>query len=147
MLGTNHDPTETRMIDSGSAQSDRPGAHPAGAAAVLDEAALAKLRELDPDGRRGVVTRVLTAFDSSLVRWLAQLAALRDPIDAGVVGGIAHTLKSSAGSVGAKDLARACADIEYRLRSNDPVDLAFEVQHLLTLGHAALVAIRAMLRT
>lgn len=135
------------MSDSGSPQRDRPGAYPAGAAALLDEAALAKLRELDPDGRRGVVTRVLTAFDSSLVRWLAQLEGLRDPIDAGIVSGIAHTLKSSAGSVGAKDLARACAELEHRLRGDDPVDLGPEVQHLLTLGHAALVAIRAMLRS
>lgn len=134
------------MSDSVGPQSARPGAHLAGAATLLDEVALAKLRELDPDGRRGVVTRVLTAFDSSLVRWLAQLEGLRDPIDAAIVSGIAHTLKSSAGSVGAKDLARACADLEHRLRGGDAVDLGPEVQHLVTLGHAALVAIRAMLR-
>ena len=32
----------------------------------LDAQALARLRELDPDGRQGVVQRVLTAFDTSL---------------------------------------------------------------------------------
>jgi HPt (histidine-containing phosphotransfer) domain-containing protein len=119
----------------------------AGAVTSLDEAALAKLRELDPDGRRGVVTRVLTAFDSSLVRWLAQLESLREPIDPAVVSGIAHTLKSSAGSVGAKDLARACAELEHRLRAGEQVELGPEVQRLVTLGHAALAAIRAMLRS
>jgi hypothetical protein len=117
-----------------------------GAATSLDEVALAKLRELDPDGRRGVVPRVLTAFDSSLVRWLAQLEGLRDPIDPAIVSGIAHTLKSSAGSVGARDLARSCAELEHRLRGDEAVDLGPEVERLLTLGHSALVAIRAMLR-
>lgn len=135
------------MTDPVGPQSDRPGAVPAGGATVLDEVALAKLRELDPDGRRGVVPRVLTAFDSSLVRWLAQLEGLREPIDPAIVNGVAHTLKSSAGSVGAKELARACADLEHRLRSGDTVDLGPEVQHLVTLGHAALAAIRAMLRS
>lgn len=134
------------MSNSGGPPGEAPGAHPAGPAALLDEAALAKLRELDPDGRRGVVTRVLTAFDSSLVRWLAQLEELRDPIDPAVVNSIAHTLKSSAGSVGAKDLARACSDLEHRLRGGDTVNLGLEVQHLVVLGHGALAAIRAMLR-
>jgi histidine phosphotransfer protein HptB len=125
-----------------------PNAEPAAAVPVtLDEAALAKLRELDPDGRRGVVKRVLMAFESSLVRWLEQLQAQADAVDPAAVAGIAHTLKSSAGSVGAKDLALACADIERRLRSGDSVNLTLEVQRLLTLSHAALAAIRAMLRT
>ena len=113
---------------------------------MLDELALAKLRELDPDGRRGVVTRVLTAFESSLLRWLAQLEAQTGAIDPAVVSGIAHTLKSSAGSVGAKDLAQACADIERRLRGGQALDLEPEVRRIVALGRAALAGIRAMLR-
>ena len=112
----------------------------------LDEAALDKLRELDPDGRRGVVTRVLTAFDTSLARWLAQLEGQPVAIDTAALSHIAHTLKSSAGSVGANDLAQACADIERRLRTGDAADLTAEVTRLTALGNAALVAIRAMLR-
>jgi len=118
----------------------------AAGAATLDEAALRKLHELDPDGRRSVVNRVLTAFESSLVRWLGQLEGHPDPIDAATLGYIAHTLKSSAGSVGAVDLAQACADIERRLRSGQAVDLPREVQRLTALGGAALAAIRAMLQ-
>lgn len=123
-----------------------PGALPDDPPTLLDPTALAKLHELDPDGRRGVVKRVLTAFETSLVRWLAQIATLPEPIDPATVNSIAHTLKSSAGSVGAKDLALACADIERRLRGGAQVDLPLEVERLLTLGQAALVAIRAMLR-
>ena len=121
------------------------GDHIAGGPVTLDAAALDKLRELDPDGRRGVIKRVLAAFESSLVRWLGQLADRPGPIDAAVLGHIVHTLKSSASSVGAKELALACADIERRLRGGDPVDLRAEVQRLVTLGGAALVAVRATL--
>ena len=48
-----------------------------GATTRLDDAALSKLRDLDPDGRRGVVARVLIAFESSLARWLKPSQALR----------------------------------------------------------------------
>lgn len=140
------------------------------AAAELDAVALDKLRELDPDGRRGVLPRVLTAFESSLVRWLAQLEGQRSNGHPGVVNSIAHTLKSSAGSVGAKDLARACADVERRLRATQAgnagsagsadefaklsgelgakasAELAADIELLLGLGYRALAAIRAMLR-
>ena len=126
--------------------NDPHGDHAAGGLVTLEATALDKLRELDPDGRRGVIKRVLAAFESSLVRWLGQLADRPDPIDAAALGHIVHTLKSSASSVGARDLAQACADIELRLRGGDPVDLPAEVQRLVILGDAALVAVRAMLR-
>ena len=126
--------------------NDPHGDHAAVGLVTLEATALDKLRELDPDGRRGVIKRVLAAFESSLVRWLGQLAARPDPIDAAALGHIVHTLKSSASSVGARDLAQACADIERRLRGGDPVDLPAEVQRLVILGNAALVAVRAMLR-
>ena len=134
------------MSHPGGPPIDPHGDLGASSAATLDEAALAKLRELDPDGRRGVVKRVLTAFETSLVRWLDQLDGRSDPVDAAALGHIAHTLKSSSGSVGARDLAQACADIERRLRSGEAVDLSMESRRLVTLGHAALTAIRAMLR-
>ena len=113
---------------------------------TLDGAALAKLRELDPDGSRGVTRRVLTTFDSLLVRWLGQLAGNAGPVDAAALGMMSHTLKSSASSVGAQELARACADVERRLRTGGLVDLPAEIQRLSTQGQAALLAVRAILR-
>ena len=93
-------------------EPSRPGAPPGGNAplATLDAAALARLRELDPDGRHGVLTRVLAAFETSLARMLVQLRAELDAGDPGVVAGVAHTLKSSSASVGALALAASCAD-------------------------------------
>ena len=113
---------------------------------TLDPAALARLRELDPDGRHGVLTRVLQAFDTSLARMLVQLAAERDEGHAGVVSAVAHTLKSSSASVGALALSRACSEVEKRLRTNRPGDLDADIALLLNEGEAALTAVRAMLR-
>jgi HPt (histidine-containing phosphotransfer) domain-containing protein len=114
----------------------------------LDEAALARLRELDPEGRHGVLRRVLQAFDTSLSRMLVQLTAERGGNDSALVAGIAHTLKSSAASVGAARLAAACADIEKRQRSADgALHVGADIEQLHREGQAALTAVRAMLRT
>jgi HPt (histidine-containing phosphotransfer) domain-containing protein len=113
---------------------------------ALDEAALGRLRELDPDGRHGVLRRVLIAFETSLLRMLVQLKAERENGDAGVVSAVAHTLKSSSASVGALDLSKACAGVERRLRAQQPGDLQADVDALMAASEAALVAVRAMLR-
>ena len=118
-------------------------------AITLDAVALMRLRELDPDGRQGVVTRVMLAFDTSLTRTLGQLADLQaapgggDPV---VVANLAHTLKSSSASIGAVALSRACAEVEHGLRSGTLVDVGAQVRRLAAEGEAALAAVKAMLR-
>jgi len=114
--------------------------------ATLDAAALARLRELDPDGRHGVVLRVLAAFETSLGRMLGQLRTELDAGDPAVVAGIAHTLKSSSASVGALALSASCAEIERRLREKAAGDLRADVQRLLAEGEVALHAVGSMLR-
>ena len=89
---------------------------PEAPAAGLDEAALGRLRELDPDGRHGVVGRM------------------------------AHTLKSSSASVGALALAAACAEVEARIRTGAEGELSTDVERLLAEGQAALASVEAMLR-
>lgn len=113
---------------------------------TLDAATLARLRELDPQGRQGVVARVLAAFEASLTRMLEQLDAERDGGQAQVVGAVAHTLKSSAASVGALRLASACAEVERRVRAGGPTAQRHDIDWLLLEGEAALEAVRAMLR-
>jgi hypothetical protein len=112
----------------------------------LDPQALARLRELDPDGRQGVVQRVLAAFDTSLVRMVVQLQAQAEAGDADVVAGIAHTLKSSSASVGALALSRACAEVEQRLRSGQTADLSHDIQRLIGLAQRAQRSVAAILR-
>jgi HPt (histidine-containing phosphotransfer) domain-containing protein len=118
---------------------------PAQPTATLDAGALARLRELDPDGRHGVVQRVLAAFDTSLTRMLAQLRAERDGGRADVVMGIAHTLKSSSASVGALGLARLCEHLERQLRGAAGSAQRHDVEALIAEGEAALAAVRTML--
>ncbi len=123
-----------------------PGAPPPAEPAGLDPVALGRLRELDPDGRHGVLQRVLAAFETSLSRMLVQLAAEREGGNAAVVAGVAHTLKSSSASVGALELARVCAEVEHRLRSGEPGSLAGDIERLTLAGEGALATVRAMLR-
>lgn len=91
--------------------------------AMLDEQALDRLRELDPGGRMGLVPRVLRTFDSSMAKLLLQLQEAQGAADPQVVRHVAHTLKSSAASVGALQLSAMCADIERRVRESDTVGL------------------------
>ncbi|MBI5717796.1 MAG: Hpt domain-containing protein [Burkholderiales bacterium] len=112
---------------------------------VLDEAALARLRELDPAGQHGVVVRVLATYETSLVRQLGQMRAELDAPRAKVLGDLAHTLKSSSASVGALALSRACEALEQRMRQGAQAQ-THDVAELIALGEAALVAVRTILR-
>ena len=123
-----------------------PGPAPLPDAARFDPVALDRLRELDPDGRHGVLQRVLTAFETSLARMLVQLAAERVGGNAGVVASVAHTLKSSSASVGATLLSQTCADVERRLRTGEAGLLEDDINGLLRAGEGALATVRAMLR-
>lgn len=112
----------------------------------LDEQALARLRELDPDGRMGVLNRVLQAYDTSLARMTEQLRAEQEGGNAEVVAGIAHTLKSSSASVGALALAQACGEVEARLRAGPAADLRHDIDLLLRLAEQAQHSVAAILR-
>jgi HPt (histidine-containing phosphotransfer) domain-containing protein len=115
----------------------------------LDEAALARLRDLDPEGRHGVVVRVLGAYESSLERQIAQLRvqeqAAVSPARTQAVAALAHTMKSSSASVGALLLARTCESLERRLRDGAAAQ-THDVAELIALGESALVAARTILR-
>lgn len=115
--------------------------------AVLDPAALERLRELDPTGRNGVVERVLRAFEGSLQRLLAQAAQAQAQGDHGAVRYVAHTLKSSSASVGAMQLSQRCCDVENRLRAQPSVGLDASMQGLHLEGRRALAAVRALLES
>lgn len=116
------------------------------AVASLDAKALARLRDLDPGGRHGVVLRVLTAFETSLARMITQLQNDSGCAQPAVVAGVAHMLKSSSASVGALELARACAEIELKLRRGDASTLQADTSRLISEAESALLAVAAILR-
>ena len=91
---------------------------------MLDEEALQRLRELDPSGQNHLLERVLRAFEGSLLRLAPQLREARQRDDMQAIRHVAHTLKSSAASVGALRLSRLCAEIEALVRQEAPLGLA-----------------------
>jgi len=111
----------------------------------LDQGALDRLRELDPDGRHGVLPRVLQTFETSLARMVAQLQSELGQGRATTVAGVAHTLKSSAASVGAMALSKRCAEVERQRRGGQAEGLDDDVLSLIAESELALLAVRAML--
>lgn len=99
--------------------------NPPAPAGPLDPAALARLRELDPDGSNKLFERVVAAYVKSLERLLPELAQARGPVlNLAGVRHVSHTLKSSSASLGALSLAQRCAEIETMARngSGDGMD-------------------------
>ncbi len=111
---------DSGLPPTGGGPAPEPAPEPFGALdGVLDAQALERLRELDPTGANGLVGRVLKAFEGSLQRLLQQLQDARGVADLAGMRHVAHTLKSSAASVGALELSRLCADIERRIRQEE----------------------------
>lgn len=124
----------------------REAAQGAGAApAVLDEEALGRLRQLDPDGARGFLQQVLQTYANSIERHLQTLDEAARAQDIGRVGNIAHTLKSSSASVGALDLSQVCAQVERLAKAGDAVAMDEPMTCLRTEAQRVLLGVRAML--
>jgi signal transduction histidine kinase/DNA-binding response OmpR family regulator len=103
-----------RWIGKADAQAATPGQrsdHRIGAASILDPDIVAGLMQLD-QGRNGVVVGLVAIFvdDAS-----ASLEIMRQAIedgDEGTMAAHAHRLKGSSGSLGARSMARLCAELE-----------------------------------
>ena len=112
---------------------------------VIDPQAIERLRELDPDGRQGVLLRVLRAYENSLARHLADMGSARDAADFDRLLRAVHTLKSSSAAVGAMGFSQRCADIELIVRAGKTMPDAADVQALIREGERVLTAVGAML--
>ncbi len=125
--------------------SDSPDTSPSAGpptAGVLDAQALARLQELDPGGKSGLLARVLATYLRSLDSLLEQLRIARQDADLQGQRHVVHTLKSSSASVGALKLSEQCADIERRLREGLPESLDGLFDDLKTEGERVLAALR-----
>jgi HPt (histidine-containing phosphotransfer) domain-containing protein len=116
-------------------------------AAVLDDSALERLRELDPEGNSRLLERVLRAFESSAERLARQFGEARAAGDMQGVRHVAHTLKSSSASIGALDLARLCAEIETSIRAESFAALPERLDAMDREIAAVLQAVNPMLPT
>jgi len=88
-------------------------------AAVLDPSVLEVLRSLTPPGEPDVLREVLTLF---LAEVPPRLDRVRNAWTAGDIEGIhraAHSLKGSAGNIGATALFAVCKELDEKSRSGD----------------------------
>ena len=92
---------------------------PAESTAILDAAALQKLRAMRRPGRPDVLGRIIDLFYSDAPRLLGQLEVAAGASDAAALQLAAHTLKSSCANVGALGLSATCREIEQYARGND----------------------------
>ena len=112
---------------------------------ALDADALGRLTALDPSGANHLIERVLKAFQASAARQMPQLEAARHRADVDAVRLVAHTLKSSAASIGALDLSKRSAEIETALRLDPHAALDAAIDSLTSALVSALGAIERML--
>ncbi|WKB54459.1 response regulator [Eleftheria terrae] len=87
---------------------------------VFDAEAVARLRELDPQGQSGLLPRLFRVFHGSLLKLVPQMVEARQINDSAGIRFVAHTLKSSSASVGALTLSEQCADLEKAIREGHP---------------------------
>ena len=120
---------------------------PAGDAesSVLDAAALARLRELDPSGENQLIARVAKAFETSAARLMPQLQDARRAGDVAGVRHVTHTLKSSSASIGAVKLSQLCADIESRIRTETIENLGPRLDSMCSEMEIVLQALKRLL--
>lgn len=110
---------------------------------VLDAAAIASLRELDPTGKSRLLERLMAAFESSTARLIPQLLDSHARADMTGIRHVAHTLKSSAASLGGVQVAAICADLETRVRNGQTSDLQPCVQALRDAVQRLMLALQA----
>jgi CheY-like chemotaxis protein/HPt (histidine-containing phosphotransfer) domain-containing protein len=117
-----------------------------GADEVLDPAALARLRELDPKGENQLVQRVLKAFQTSAARLMPQLQTARAANDRTTVRLVAHTLKSSSASIGAMTLSQLCGELETTIRNDGNGGVEDIEPGIVAMASALDVALKAIER-
>jgi histidine phosphotransfer protein HptB len=111
----------------------------------LDAQALDRLRELDRDGSGLVFGRVMRTFENSLNVTQLALAQAGQRQDMLELRRLAHTLKSSAASVGAVELSAACARLEALARDPEAQHIGELLVQLLDKGAQTQQAVRSLL--
>jgi hypothetical protein len=90
---------------------------------LLDPAKMEEIKQLDPGGSAGLVQRIVGLFIDQTDEMLRRPLWTATPIDLNVVMRTAHSMKSTAGAVGARRLSSICASLERKLRSGESADV------------------------
>ena len=93
-------------------------------APALDPVVLESLRQLTPPGEPDVLAEVLQLFKADVPTRIERLRAAWQAGDAVTVQRAAHSLKGSAGNIGANQLLAVCARLDELGRAGDLSALA-----------------------
>ena len=112
---------------------------------LIDPAQLETLRRLAPDDEGEFFTRVIDIFAQQLQTMPAEIRRARERADGETVARMAHTLKGSAGNLGASPLVELCLRIEESARNadSDLEGLIDRLDGLADLTHRELETIKA----
>lgn len=136
----------TQACPAGREETDgSPAPDGANTAVLLDPEAIERLRQLDPGGQQGVLMRVLQAYETSLVRYLDDIASVVAAGDVERLKRSAHTLKSSSAAVGALEFSRICAEVEQLAAKAGSLPGPGAVEAMVHEGRRVLAAVRTML--
>jgi HPt (histidine-containing phosphotransfer) domain-containing protein len=113
--------------------------------ATLDAHALANLRQLDPLGRSGLISKLKLAFERSAQRLEVELTeAMAAGPDLERVRRAAHTLKSASANLAALTLSAHCQAVEVICRQGDVDALESAVAQLQQHLAQARAAVQAL---
>ncbi len=90
---------------------------------TVDLQVIERLRQLD-GGRGEALTKLVDLFSSHSAAVLAQLRGAAEAGDTQLVERLAHSLKGSAGNLGAREMMELCAQLESEARAGRTADLA-----------------------
>jgi len=105
---------------------------------------LASIAALDPEGKSGLVTRIVALFVADSAKQVHELRAALDAADATLARRLVHTLKSSSANVGAMALARLSADAEGHAARNALAEVEGLYPALQALQQAAAAELLAL---
>ena len=114
---------------------------------VLDPAALASIRSLNPAGYPALLERLVVVYLQSSDQAVAMLRETLANGQREELGKIAHGLKSSSGNVGATRLTALCKELEMVGRGKSDADPAPLVDAIIRENRDACEALRAELET
>lgn len=112
---------------------------------VLDPAVIDNLRQLTPAGEPDVLAEVLELFLQDVPRRIATIRGASAVGDAAELYKTAHSLKGSAGNIGAQALFEVCRQLDDKGRAGDLTDANRLVDALDAEFKRVEVAIRQLL--